>query len=76
MINDCPVSKFAERSKPDLQVVRAIGTGENYGLAFAKDSDALREAVNRALEEIKDDGTYKRIFTKWFGSDPCRSILE
>lgn len=76
VINDCPVSKFAERSKPDLKVVRAIATGEDYGLAFAKDSDALREAVNRALEEIKDDGTYQKIFTKWFGSDPCRSILD
>ncbi len=47
------MSKYAERSKPDLKVVRAIETGESYGLAFAKDSDALREAVNGALDEIK-----------------------
>jgi polar amino acid transport system substrate-binding protein len=76
VINDCPVSKYAERSKPDLEVVRAIETGENYGFALAKDSDELRAAVNRALDEIKGDGTYQRIFSKWFGSDPCRSIVE
>ena len=74
VINDCPVSKYAERSKPDLEVVRAIRTGEQYGLAFAKESDALREAVNGALEEIKEDGTYQRIFDRWIGPDPCRSI--
>jgi polar amino acid transport system substrate-binding protein len=76
VINDCPVSKYAERSKPDLRVVRAIKTGESYGLAFAKNSDKLREAVNGAVEQIKRDGTYQRIFRKWFGSNPCRSIAE
>jgi ABC-type amino acid transport substrate-binding protein len=76
VINDCPVSKYAERSKPDLQVVRVIETGENYGFAFAKNSDKLREAVNGALGEVKDDGSYESLFRKWFGSDPCKSILE
>jgi ABC-type amino acid transport substrate-binding protein len=76
VINDCPISKYAERSKPDLEVVQAIATGENYGLAFAKDSDELREAVNRRIAEIKRDGTYDRIFRKWIGADPCKSILE
>jgi polar amino acid transport system substrate-binding protein len=72
VINDCPVSKYAERSKPDLVVVQAIQTNENYGLAFAKDSDALREAVNDALAEIRQDGTLRQIFLKWLGSDPCK----
>jgi ABC-type amino acid transport substrate-binding protein len=76
VINDCPVSKYAERSKPDLQVLSAIRTGESYGLALAKDTDQLREAVNGALDEIKQDGTYDRIFGKWFGSNPCRNIAK
>jgi ABC-type amino acid transport substrate-binding protein len=76
VINDCPVSKYAERSKPDLKVVQLLVTGENYGMAFQKGSDAIREAVNGALAEVKKDGTYKKLYTKWFGSDPCKSILE
>jgi ABC-type amino acid transport substrate-binding protein len=72
VINDCPVSKYAERAKPDLRVVQAIQTNENYGLAFSKDSDALREAVNGALTEIKQDGTLRRIFLKWLGRQPCK----
>ena len=60
VINDFPVSKYAEQSKPELQVVQTIPTGENYGFAFAKDSDALRKAVNETLStRLKQDGTYE-----------------
>jgi len=76
VINDFPVSKFAEREKKDLQVVDTIPTGEQYGLAFAKESRALRQAVNRELNRMKEDGTYTRIYRKWFQTDPPDSILE
>ena len=46
VINDFPVSKYAERAKKDLVVVQAIQTDEEYGFAFAKGSDELRNAVN------------------------------
>src|SRR5919206_317583 len=49
VINDCPVSKYAEKAHPNLVVVRAIPTNELYGFAFKKGSDALRAAVNKEL---------------------------
>jgi polar amino acid transport system substrate-binding protein len=76
VINDFPVSKYAEQSKPDLEVVQTIATGEEYGLAFAKKSTALREAVRDALNEVKEDGTYEDIYKKWFKEDPPESLLE
>jgi ABC-type amino acid transport substrate-binding protein len=76
VINDFPVSKFAERSKPELQVVQTIPTGEQYGLGFAKDNDALRQAVNKALNDMKRDDSYSKIYRKWFQTDPPDSILE
>jgi ABC-type amino acid transport substrate-binding protein len=76
VITDFPVSKYAEREKPELQVVETIPTGEQYGLGFAKESDALREAVNDALNEMKGDGTYTKIYRKWFEVDPPESILK
>jgi ABC-type amino acid transport substrate-binding protein len=76
VIADFPVTKYAERSKPDLVVVKTIETGEEYGLGFAKESTTLRERVNKALQEMKDDGTYTRIYKKWFEVDPPNSILE
>jgi ABC-type amino acid transport substrate-binding protein len=76
VINDFPVSKYAERSKPELQVVQTIPTGEEYGLAFAKKSTALRRAVRDAINEIKKDGTYTDIYKKWFQEDPPESLLK
>jgi polar amino acid transport system substrate-binding protein len=74
VINDCPVSKYAERSKPELQVIERIPTEEEYGFMFKKGSDALIGQVNGALAEIQEDGTYDEIFDEYLGTDPCESI--
>ena len=76
VINDFPVSKYAERSKKDLVVVQTIATDESYGLGFAKDSTELRRRVNEALQEMKDDDTYTEIYRKWFEEDPPDRIFE
>ena len=70
VINDLPTSlDKASKSKGRLKVVQNIPTGEQYGIAFPKDSDLL-EPTNKALEEIKKDGTYAEIYEKWFGEKP------
>jgi hemerythrin-like domain-containing protein len=50
------------------KVVQEIPTGEQYGFAFNKQSTKLRDAVNKGLKEIKDDGQYSEIYKKWFGA--------
>jgi polar amino acid transport system substrate-binding protein len=72
VINDCPVSKYAERAHDNLVVVRAIQTNEQYGFAFAQGSDALREAFNKELAKIREDGKLAEISRKWLGTDPCK----
>jgi polar amino acid transport system substrate-binding protein len=76
VINDCPISKYAERSKPNLEVIEALTTDEQYGFAFQKGSTSLEDAVNDALTKLEDDGTYDKIIDKWLGSDPCKSITS
>jgi ABC-type amino acid transport substrate-binding protein len=76
VIADFPVQKYAERSRKELQVVQRIETGEEYGLGFNKEDTKLREEVNKALNEMKEDGTYTRIYKKWFEEDPPDSIFE
>jgi ABC-type amino acid transport substrate-binding protein len=71
VINDCPVSKYAERSHPELVVVQSIHTTEAYGIAFPSEADAVREAVNKVLSRMKDDGSLRRITRKWLGAKPC-----
>ena len=50
----------------ELRFVEPISTAEQYGIAFPKDSP-LVDPVNRALAEIKDDGTYEKLYKKWIG---------
>jgi ABC-type amino acid transport substrate-binding protein len=70
VINDLPVSlDKANQSGGTLEVVQNIPTGEQYGIAFPKDSE-LVEPVNKALQEIKDDGTYAKIYEEWIGQKP------
>jgi ABC-type amino acid transport substrate-binding protein len=70
IINDLPVSlDKANQSDGALEVVQNIPTGEQYGIAFPTDSE-LVEPVNKALEEIKKDGTYAEIYEKWLGQKP------
>ncbi|TCJ19813.1 basic amino acid ABC transporter substrate-binding protein [Rubrobacter taiwanensis] len=70
VINDFPVSADrVETSGADLEIVETFPTGEQYGIAFPPDSE-LREPVNQALAEIKEDGTYAEIYEKWFGQEP------
>jgi ABC-type amino acid transport substrate-binding protein len=70
IINDLPVSQDEVNSSDGgLEIVQIIPTGEQYGIAFPKDSD-LRQDVNQALAEIKEDGTYEEIYKKWIGRAP------
>ncbi|GGJ70733.1 transporter substrate-binding domain-containing protein [Deinococcus aquiradiocola] len=46
-----------------------IGQPESVGIAMKKSNTSLQAAVNRALLQIKADGTYARISRQWFGQD-------
>jgi len=70
IINDLPVSQDkANKSDGNLKIVQTIPTGEQYGIAFPTDSE-LVGPVNDALAEVKDDGTYAKIYEKWIGREP------
>ncbi|XBS68461.1 transporter substrate-binding domain-containing protein [Acerihabitans sp. KWT182] len=43
-------------------------THEDYGIAVSKREPELRQALNKALREIRADGTYERLVQKWFGA--------
>jgi len=70
VINDFAVSNYqANQSDGTLDVVQTFPTGEQYGIAFPKDSE-LVGPFNKALAEIKEDGTYAEIYEKWLGEKP------
>jgi glutamine transport system substrate-binding protein len=52
---------------------KAVGESleaQQYGIAFPKGSDDLREKVNGALKTLRDNGQYNEIYKKWFGTEP------
>ena len=70
MVVALPVASYMlSQSFSDLEIVKEIPTGEQYGIAVSKDNPELTQAVNKALEDMKSDGTMKEIETKWFGSE-------
>ena len=56
-------------SDGEIKFVESISTGEQYGIAFPKNSPLI-DPVNQALAEIKQDGTYEKLYKKWFGMPP------
>jgi len=60
-----------KKQKPDapIKVVATANDASSSGFMFRKKSDTLVDEVNKALKEIVDDGTYKKISEKWFGED-------
>lgn len=69
VVNDYPVTAYLVKKDPVFEIVAKIPTGEKYGIAVRKDSEELLKAINKALAEIKEDGTYDRIYKKWFGEN-------
>ena len=46
-----------------------VGEPTDFGIAFAKDNQALRDEVQKVMNEMKADGTIAKISEKWFGKD-------
>jgi polar amino acid transport system substrate-binding protein len=46
---------------------------EQYGIALKKGNTELLEKLNKGLAEIKADGTYDAIFSKYFGAPPAKA---
>jgi len=67
-INDNGVLYDYVQTNPDTEVATEFNTGEEYGIAVQKDqNDALLRIINQVIAKAKSDGTYDKIYRKWFG---------
>ena len=69
-INDNGVLYDYVKTNPDTDVTAEFDTGEQYGFGVRKGNSALRKEINAALKKAKSDGTYNKIYKKWFGTAP------
>jgi polar amino acid transport system substrate-binding protein len=76
VIFDEPSAITEAEKRPALELVQGLDTGERYGFAVDPQNDALLQALNDALAEIKEDGTYQRIYDRFEDLPPGGNILE
>lgn len=43
---------------------------DGLAMAISKDKPERLEKVNKAIKELKEDGTYAKLYQKWFGVEP------
>ncbi len=74
VVNDLPVNEYylAKSGEKNVKLVGEILNAEEYGIAVNKKNTELTEKVNKALEELKKNGEYDKIYMKWFGKKPAQ----
>ena len=60
-----PMWVLLVENKGIYSVLEVVKSNKEFGIVFTKGS-ALKEEVDKILEEIKEDGTYDDIYNKWF----------
>jgi polar amino acid transport system substrate-binding protein len=70
VVVDIPVIAEYIKTHPDAGLKLAGGpvTEEAYGIAVSKARPELLKLLNEALAQVQADGTYDRIFQKWFAA--------
>jgi polar amino acid transport system substrate-binding protein len=68
VVFDAPVLLYyaANDGKGRVQLVGTPFRKEDYGIVF-RPGNPLRRQVNATLLKLREDGTYQRIYDKWFG---------
>ena len=56
-----------------IKIASDIVNKDEIGMAVNKGNEDFVEKVNKALNEMKEDGTYNTIYKKWFGTDPLEN---
>lgn len=68
IIDNEPAKSYVAANK-GLKVLDTEYTVEDYAICFAKDNDQLQTEVNKALNELKDDGSIQKIMDKYIKAD-------
>lgn len=70
VINDRPVNEYFLKSSGANEYAKSVGQpkdAESYGFAVAKKNTELVSLIDKALDLLKKNGEYDRIYDKWFG---------
>ena len=70
MVVDAVLARYYMVKYPDKYVALEENLGDEVvAVAFRKDDKEYSEKINKALNEMKKDGTMKKISEQWMGVD-------
>ena len=76
VINDKPVTDYILAQNKNLAAqtthLKPIATADLFAMVMAKDNTKLKGEIDKALKDLKADGTFNKLHEKWFGvpADP------
>ena len=68
VIDNAPAQEYVS-SNPGLVILDTEYANEDYAIGMAKDNALLQAALNKALAELKDDGTIQAIIDKYIPAE-------
>lgn len=68
LLQDLPVN-LDHTEDGRFEIVEEFDTGEEYGFAVRKGNTGLRDAINEQLAELRDNGTYDKIYDEYFSTN-------
>lgn len=68
VIDQQPAKSFVEANE-GLKILDTEYVTEDYAIAISKDNTALKDAINAAMAELKDDGTIQSILDKYIKAE-------
>jgi polar amino acid transport system substrate-binding protein len=75
VVIDAPVAQNAVEKSGGVEIAEKVPTEEEYGIAVAQGETELLEEINKGLKEVQEDGTYTKIYKKWFKLEPPKAIF-
>jgi ABC-type amino acid transport substrate-binding protein len=75
VVIDAPVAQDAVEKSGGIEIAEKVPTEEEYGIAVGQGETELLEEINTGLKEVEGDGTYAKIYKKWFRVEPPKAIF-
>lgn len=69
VIDEVVIKYYMSKEKDTFKLLGESLAPEEYGVGVKKGNDALLQKLQKALDEMNQDGTAAKISQKWFGED-------
>ncbi|WP_243342980.1 ABC transporter substrate-binding protein [Anaerococcus sp. AGMB09787] len=69
MVLDQQTADKFVKANDDLKILETDYAQEDYAIALGKENQALYDEINKALNELKEDGTIDKILDKYINSE-------